>query len=518
MKSYSTKASYALVYIFVLFQFQFCLGQTSLNKIRLQQGPHNVGFRHYIKADSTRTYSRFYDYTNKNIPRPIPISIWYPSSRDLNNKPPLKILDYMEILKEEEEWENLPNEQILNWFYYANNAANQAHLKEVTQAYFDLEEAGGKFPVIVYSPSFQASSIENFAMCEYLASEGFIVIASPSRGTETRWFGNNLAKEMETQARDVEFLIKEAGFFPNSDLSKIAVMGFSFGGLANIIAQMRNDNIKAVISLDGTERYQYDLLKKSPFFEVNKMDVPYLHMAQKDIPEKVLKEDKIDSALNTKFVFYDSLSHNIAYRLKFHDLTHSYFSTLGVLFQARDGRQDKSDPEIMKAYKWVSILGLNFLRAFLLEDSTAKTAFIGQLELIGSNKNLISYQKKGQKSTTFTFNDFNNLAFEQQYNGLWKLYEESKKKYPNLNLPEGSLNTLGLQLIFNTKTSSQGVKVFNFATKLYPNSANLLDSLAEGFLFMGKNKKAIVNFKKSLDLNPQNQNAIDRLKTLSNNP
>jgi tetratricopeptide (TPR) repeat protein len=323
---------------------------------------------------------------------------------------------------------------------------------------------------------------------------------------------------METQARDVEFLIKEAGLIPNSDLTKIAVMGFSFGGLANIIAQMRNDNIKAVISLDGTERYQYDLIKKSPFFEVNKMDVPYLHMAQKDIPEKVLNEDKIDSTLNTKFVLYDSLSLNRAYRLKFHDLTHSYFSTLGVLFQARDGRQDKSDPKIMNAYKWVSILGLSFLKAFLLEDSTAKTAFENQLELIGTKKDLMTYSVKGQKSTAFTFNDFNALASAQQYNSLWELYEESKKKHPELNLPEGNLNTLGLQLIFNAKTSSQGVKVFNFATKLYPNSANLFDSLAEGFLFMGKNKKAIANFKKSLDLNPQNQNAIDRLKILTATP
>lgn len=141
----------------------------------------------------------------------------------------MQVLDYLEILKEEEEWENLPNEQILNWFYYANNPANQAHIKENTKAYFGLKEAQGIFPLIIYSPSFQASSIENFAMCEYLASQGFIVIASPSRGTETRWFGNNLAKEVETQARDVEFLIKEAAYIPNSDLTKVAVMGFSFG-------------------------------------------------------------------------------------------------------------------------------------------------------------------------------------------------------------------------------------------------------------------------------------------------
>jgi len=52
------------------------------------------------------------------------------------------------------------------------------------------------------------------------------------------------------------------------------------------------------------------------------------------------------------------------------------------------------------------------------------------------------------------------------------------------------------------------------ATKLYPNSANLFDSLAEGYLYVGNKSKAIESFEKSLELNSQNQNAIDRLKQL----
>ena len=86
------------------------------------------------------------------------------------NREPLTVLDYFEVLKEEEEWEHLPNDQILNWFYYANTPANQKHLLETTTAYGGARSAKGKFPVIIYAPSFQASSIENFALCEYLAS------------------------------------------------------------------------------------------------------------------------------------------------------------------------------------------------------------------------------------------------------------------------------------------------------------------------------------------------------------
>ena len=498
----------------LLFQVNHLFGQTSLKQIDLNNGKYKVGFHHYTIADSTRTYSRFYDFTNTKIARQIPISIWYPANQNEDATSRLKVLDYLSILKEEEEWEHLPDEQILNWFSYTNTPENQKHLKEKTSAYPKAGFAKGKFPVVVYTPSLEASSIENFALCEYLASHGYIVIASPSRGTETRWFSNNNPKEMETQARDVEFLIKEVSKLPNANGNKIAVMAFSLGGPANILAQTRNKNIKAVVSLDGSERYRYALLKKSPFFDAGKVDVPYLHMAQKDIPEIVLKEDKIDPILNTKFELYDSISNSKAYRLKFHNLTHSYFSTLGVLFQNRDTRQDKSDAEIMESYKWVSLYALNFLNAHLKNDDTALVFIQNDPAKNGIKKGLVFHKFKRPKAEPFSFQDFNDLAAKQHYENLYELYQSLKSTNPSLALPEGNLNTLGLQLVFNPETSGQGINVFLLAAKLYPNSANLFDSLAEGYLFMGNKEKAIESFEKSLELNAQNQNAIERLKQL----
>lgn len=512
--NYTLMLQLPVIIVIVLFQVNLINGQTSLHKIDLENGKYEVGFSHYTVSDSTRTYKRIYDYSNRVIARPIPMSIWYPSDENTESNTPLKVVDYLQILKEEEEWEYLPNEQILNWFYYANTPVNQDHLKEKANGYSEIDLAKGKFPVIIYAPSYQASSIENFALCEYLSSHGYIVIASPSRGTETRWFSGNSAKEMETQARDVEFLIKEIVKFPSADPDKIAVMGFSFGGLSNVIAQMRNENIKAIVSLDGTERYQYPLIKKSPFFDIEKIDVPYIHFAQKDIPEKVLKEDNINAELNTEFALYDTLTNNKAYRLKFHNLSHSYFSTLGVLFEQRDKRQDKSDFEIMESYNWVSLYTLNFLNAFLKKDTNALKFIENDPSVNGIKNDLITQKIKQPASNAFTFDDFNNLASSQKYNNLLDLYDSIKKQDPLLELPEGNLNTLGLQLVFNPETSEQGINVILLATSIYPNSANLFDSLAEAYLFIDNKEKAIDNFKRSLELNPQNQNAIDRLNQL----
>jgi dienelactone hydrolase len=420
----------------------------------------------------------------------------------------------MEILKKEEEWEWLPNEQILNWFYYPNTAANRTHLEEQTSAFYKIRSAEGKFPVLIYAPSYQASSIENFALCEYLASHGYIVVSSPSQGTENRLLEGGTEKDMETQARDIEFLIKEVPRIPQADFDKIATMGFSFGGLSNVLAQMRNERIKATVSLDGSIRYQYTTLQRSPFYSIEKVDVPFVHMAQKDIPEQVLKEDKLNPELNHKFEFYDSLTNSKAYSLKFHHLTHSYFSTLGVLFQPRDNRQDKTDPEIMESYRLISVYTLTFLNAYIQKDTNALQFLENSPQDNGIKRELISQRTKEPTSKPFTFQHFNELALRQGYSDLEKLYHSLLDKHPSLQLSEGNLNNLGLQLVFNPQTSTSGIEVFLFATTLYPQSSNLYDSLAEAYLHIGDKKKAVKNFKKSLRLNAQNQNAIDRLKGL----
>jgi Tfp pilus assembly protein PilF len=50
--------------------------------------------------------------------------------------------------------------------------------------------------------------------------------------------------------------------------------------------------------------------------------------------------------------------------------------------------------------------------------------------------------------------------------------------------------------------------------ELYPQSANAYDSLAEAYVTKGEKQLAIANYKKSLELNPQNTNAVGMLKKL----
>ncbi|WGK63951.1 prolyl oligopeptidase family serine peptidase [Croceiramulus getboli] len=502
--------------LFVLVPVSLLSAQTSLEAIDLDQGPYAVGFQHYTATDSTRSYRIHNAFNKQQIKRPIPISMWYPATPTPTAET-LTVLDYLEVLKAEEEWEHLPNYFLLDWFPYLwNTPENQAHLSEQVQAYSSTTPLAGPFPVIVYAPSYQDSSIENFALFEYLASQGFVVLSSPSRGTETRWLSGGTTKDMETQARDVEFLLKELHRFPQINPNRIALMGFSFGGLANALTVMRNPGISALLSLDGTERYNYPVLAASSYFDLERLDIPYAHLAQKVIPEDVLKSDKIPAELNTEFPLYDSLTQSSVYRYRFHDLTHSYFSSFGVLFANRDPRQDKSEAEIMASYKLLAEHSLQFLKATLEQDAAA----IRFLENSPSQNNipeqLLSKSLKKPQGADFDYRDFNDLAVGQDYKGLIPLYQQVIAKHPELHLEEGMLNTLGLHLSFDPQRGEQGLRVFALALYLYPESANLYDSLAEAHFYQNNMEEAILNFEKSLALNPNNQNAINRLRALRN--
>jgi Tfp pilus assembly protein PilF len=51
---------------------------------------------------------------------------------------------------------------------------------------------------------------------------------------------------------------------------------------------------------------------------------------------------------------------------------------------------------------------------------------------------------------------------------------------------------------------------------VYPNSYNTYDSLAEAYMDNGDKDLAISNYqKKSLELNPNNMNAVEKLKKLN---
>ncbi len=71
---------------------------------------------------------------------------------------------------------------------------------------------------------------------------------------------------------------------------------------------------------------------------------------------------------------------------------------------------------------------------------------------------------------------------------------------------EGVLNSLGYKLI-NQRHHRKAIAIFKANVEAFPESANVYDSLAEAYLYIDQFDNALENYKKSLKLDPNNENA-----------
>ncbi|NII26468.1 serine hydrolase [Pseudoflavitalea sp. X16] len=103
------------------------------------------------------------------------------------------------------------------------------------------------------------------------------------------------------------------------------------------------------------------------------------------------------------------------------------------------------------------------------------------------------------------------LATTSLANAL-KRYAEIKKQ-PAYYLNEGEINGLGYGMIATGKIR-EAIAVFNLNVMEYPQSFNVWDSRGEAYMLNGEKTKAIMDYKKSLELDPYSMNAIRKLNEL----
>jgi CubicO group peptidase (beta-lactamase class C family) len=95
-----------------------------------------------------------------------------------------------------------------------------------------------------------------------------------------------------------------------------------------------------------------------------------------------------------------------------------------------------------------------------------------------------------------------------------EVYRELKKKNKNFQPSETDLNDWAYRMLNGRGKKKEALEIFKLNVFLYPDSANVYDSVAEAFEANGERQLAIKNYKRSLELDPSNMNAIQRLKQL----
>jgi CubicO group peptidase (beta-lactamase class C family) len=90
------------------------------------------------------------------------------------------------------------------------------------------------------------------------------------------------------------------------------------------------------------------------------------------------------------------------------------------------------------------------------------------------------------------------------------VYTSDQEEY---NFAHWELNRVGYYFLGKEKIDL-AINIFKYNVELYPEEANTYDSLGEAYMIAGQNKLAIKNYEKSLELNPDNMNAVQMLKKI----
>jgi CubicO group peptidase (beta-lactamase class C family) len=103
------------------------------------------------------------------------------------------------------------------------------------------------------------------------------------------------------------------------------------------------------------------------------------------------------------------------------------------------------------------------------------------------------------------------------YEHAIEVFNELKRKDPSFTPLERDLNDWAYRMLNGGGKPKEALEIFKLNVHLYPSSANVYDSVAEAYAALGQNSLAIQNYKRSLELDPKNTNALQQLKKLDPN-
>ncbi len=243
-------------------------------------------------------------------------------------------------------------------------------------AVLDAKAVKGRYPVIIYAPSDSSVSWENADLCEYLASHGYVVLASPSMGRSTRDMTDDL-DGIDAQARDISFLITYAGSLADTDSSEVAVVSWSWGGISSLFAAARDARIGALVSMDGSMRYYPGLVKRAGDVHPERMTIPLLFFTRGDLSLEALAKDDAPAADRVGPNVLNAWINGDLLTVHMLGMSHPEFSSMSQRGKnaqrfAEDQVADYGRDDANMSHAWVALYSLKFLDDRLKQDPSAQ--------------------------------------------------------------------------------------------------------------------------------------------------
>ena len=123
-------------------------------------------------------------------------------------------------------------------------------------------------------------------------------------------------------------------------------------------------------------------------------------------------------------------------------------------------------------------------------------------EMTENIRNILYNQPIDQPKKSMAF-ELLEVFSEKGVKGGTETYAKLKND-PTYGIKEGDMNNVGYQLL-QTGKKKEAIEIFKINVEAFPKSGNVYDSLGEAYLADGDKNLAIINYKKSIELDPSNE-------------
>ncbi len=471
---------------------------------------HSVGFQLLEDQDNSRVVSGEVSPTTIKF-RPIRTYLWYPAKSSDNMKP-MSFGRYAELANDDIWPGSMRTELKFSKKVLARSLGSEHYellLQQPVHAIEGAEALGGPFPLVVIGQGlYYESPIVFAALAEYLAERGFVVATCPLVGTKSPIVRMDI-QDLETQVRDLEFVIARARRLPFVSPDTLGVFGFDMGGMAGLILTMRNADVDAFASVSSGILYERPdgIPTSSPHYDPLALRVPWFH----SMPTYWIKppDSKVvslfDTALNAE-----------RYLLLTKGMGHVDYTSYALIpdRSAMSGYWAASNSGIAKDHDTVNQYIANFFSAFLKRDSIS-------LEFLSQNPEQtmpgasMTLDYRPAAPTLITYEEFVKAVVTGEAEDAIKKVRALRATVPDHTLlDETYLERLVWSLRDTWGLSEKVMPVIQLRAELFPQSNGAQRMLAEGFVDTNNFPDAIEIYKKLLEQDPDDANSQARLEWL----
>ncbi|HEX3820042.1 MAG TPA: hypothetical protein VHW45_06905 [Candidatus Sulfotelmatobacter sp.] len=487
--------------------------ETALPRFQFLQkpGPYPVGLRLVNQYDPSRKSPVLavdhFKAAKSDKGRPLQTLIWYPALP--SGIKSMNVGDYVALADTEISFD-APDPEHNKW-----RTRLKSSFDVPLWAVRDAKMAEGHYPVLIYAPSDSSIAWENADLCEYLASHGYVVLASPSMGASTRDMTDDLAG-IDTQALDISFLISYAARLPDTDSSNVAVVSFSWGGISSLFAAARDPRIQVLAEMDGSMRYYPGLVADAGDIHPEQLNTPLLFFTANNM-SYIEDLDAYHGPPNERTgpSVLNAWTHADATTINMVGMSHPEFCSMfqrtkNAATFAEDEVADYGREDANTSYSWVALYMLQFLNAYVKHDAPAR-AFLGRTPA----ENGVPRHIMEIRFSPNSFAEIMRLAARTGEESAWKAFQSfaANPMHRYMTGEERTINRLGYAFL-QEKDPWSAVVLFKLITKAYPDSANAWDSLGDGYEATNDIQDARMAYARSVELNPDNEHAKGELAKL----